>query len=213
MKTKCLNDTLITAYLSKRLSRKELNDVEKHLADCPYCRQDVLMISRVSRDPEFSSWRPFWYKPVQERLKSKVSPIKNFIKDIFSFSPNHTQLAFARSRNTENQTETKWKFRQVEITTTIQQLEVQISIKEFRDDWFDIRIHLMDRKQKYHGLTLYLQKENGTMDACGVQNNYVVFEELSPGNHQLMIEDQSNTLGSISFELTNEGIYGKDTVS
>ena len=211
MKTTCLNDDQISGYLSNTMSRNEIRAVENHLSECHHCRQDVLMVSRLSRDPEINSWGSFWNKSIIQVIREKLVQMKTSFVHIFSHAPQQANFAFARIRNDDQQKADTTVFNKAGLNEQIQSERITIQIKEYDGHVFDIRVSL--NKTRHHLSTFYLQRPTGKMDALCVQDDFVLFESLSPGSYQLILESQETEIETLSFDLNHEGLHEKNTIS
>jgi len=81
----CLNEAEIAAYLTRSAEKKEMERIQKHLAECSPCRSNVLQAYRIIAEVDAQALEP---------LKPRVESIWEKVIDFFRYDLYQPRLIF-----------------------------------------------------------------------------------------------------------------------
>ncbi len=206
---------MLADYLEGRLSPKDRTDMERHLAECPTCLEELIVTSNIVRGGEYSELESVPIKVTQEamRLLKRESPpascisllekSRKSIRGIYNRLSVYLKTAFlgqwelAPIRGSRRVVSEDL----IHIRKTFKEIETEIEIEKTGERRAYIRVSLSPRVSKGKGVRATLIRGEREVSSLPLTENPAVFEEIPFGHYRLNFSRNGVNLGTYLFEI------------
>jgi hypothetical protein len=212
---------MLAKYSEGRCTETERRMVEKHLAACSRCRRTYT--------ESYSAWKTFsrsgWEKASDEevtwvmtRLKSSGKKgktyawIRNIASDIFSL-PGFSLMLAPRLPGAVRRSSPAEEVRDSDISLMTKEfgsLCVYFYAEKSGDDGVNIRVTVIDGKQKAANVRLIFLREGGGTTSHPLAGDYEYFEHMPFGDYTFLLKQNAEEKGRCRIRISEKEICIKD---
>jgi len=228
---KCLDDILIQKYMSNNVNEKEKEEINKHLAKCPYCN-DIYETASLYIDEnesmEFEAVNKSFAKDIITKISHKINKketllknetkqnlITNFkkIKENVKYAihnwinqsvilPQSAQIRLAPVAIRSSNSVQPQVYESIIIQKQLHDFIIDICIiKDPYDNNFHILVKSIDSKQGQKGKRLILYKNEKLIASSLLDHEYQYIKKLPKGLYKFIIASNS-----FNIDISNEKI-------
>ncbi len=231
------NMEILAAYIGNTLADHEKQQIEEHLADCDECRKFFVLTNDLFREPEppesemitkekaVSVWNNIvaaikdkgkhiptrngkkgsGESGFQPKKKEEISPsgYRNFIQWITSsYSELHINFAFAAVRS-----QPVSRVDYIHLIREFDDLKAEMFVEKAEQEKIRIHISVFKGDETAKNVRLTFEKQGGARVSRLLKEEREPFDNLSFGSYCLILKQDSQKKGILSFEINENGLY------
>ncbi|MGA1824082.1 MAG: anti-sigma factor family protein [bacterium] len=227
MKKKCITEEQCIDYLEKRLSDEERSQIEKHIAGCDRCLDELVIAGKMLRDDTLSDTQQTELEPAPEYVTKRAIERVKALKDD---SPLHKASPSRGSRLSGWISKCADKFSELlpsgvpELATvrgtetvitedhkcikkSFDTLEAKIEFEKKGEDRTLIRIMIPDKDRAAQPIRVTLVENEREVSSYLIDEAAALFEDIPNGHYTLIFIREGNTIGEYPFEI--KGLKGQ----
>jgi len=216
MKKQCPDDEVFADYIEGRLSDEDTLELEAHLSDCDACIENLVIGKSVARNMEQFELEsvPHYITSSAMRLVNDLNTpltektgrlVKNICSKISDYlAPDFwSGQAVSAIRGSDETVSDNCKSVIKNFNGIKTKIEIEKTLADH--DYANIRVSLIthsDNKNSTDGmkyLRVSLKKEEREISSCLLNNGYILFEEIPPGEYHLVFIKNDVNIGEYVF--------------
>lgn len=206
----CIDEYRLNRYIRRRLSREDMDAVEKHLLECDECLDDLVLAKAMMRDLDSVEWEPASESAVHRIFETIRRGLKQVMKWIPDLTPPMWLLAPAASPVRSHAHESPQTHRDaVLLEKEFNSFFAEMYIEKIRPDTVTLSVRITVNHDRPKNVTISLISDSGKLASRFLHNDFEVFDDLMFGNYQLILKQNAEVKYEYYFAVDHEGFREK----
>lgn len=208
MKSPCFDADTLTRLIDGRLTDKEKDLAETHLAECDACLEEFAMAKTVLNEVDLTGFAPGALETARACLAGVRQKIEKFAGWLAGLNPPEWMLGCQASPvRSQNSGKAVSMPDSLFVKKDIGGLRAEMFIEKSENERACMSVKVFTGKRAAKNISLTLMREGGRPLARFLSREYESFEKLRFGTYHLTVEHNSLGKGDYLFQIDDEGFH------